>query len=149
MQTQHFSFGKHFWGLAASFITLLVGGWLMLAPYALGFQAYGATWTNQTILDFWTGLAVALISLVGLAAFAAALVGELRRAGLIQERPRRKPVQTPASIPATGAGSNENDFERAMATLASALAADLAERRQKSGESPAETVMSEKSYTRS
>jgi hypothetical protein len=129
METQHISLGKHFWGLGASFITLLVGGWLMLAPYALGYQPSGKAWVNQTILDFWTGLGVAVISLISLAAFTATLVGELRRAGIIQERPKPKAAQTPApaAIPATG--PTEDEFEHAMTVLASALATDLAEKR--------------------
>lgn len=136
METQHIGLGKHFWGMGVSLITLLVGGWLMLAPYSLGYQPSGAAWVNQTILDFWTGLGIVLISLIGLAAFTASLMGELRHAGIIQARPKPRPVQTPApaAIPATG--SKDEEFERAMTVLASALAADLAEKRH--GEKQAE-----------
>lgn len=152
MEKQHISLSKHFWSLAASLIALLVGGWLMVAPYALGYQAYGASWSNQTQVDFWTGLGVAILSLISMAAFAASLVGDLRRLGILQTHQRVEPVQAaPAPIPVTGAV--EGEFERAMTTLASALAADMAERRRsQTGQAPqpqAGTVSPEKSDKRS
>jgi len=133
METRYTGLGKHFWGLAAGLIALLAGGWLMVAPYALGFQAYGAAWDDQMMVSFWTGLAVAIVALASLGAFTASLLGELRRLGIIQKRqkvakPAQEPVQEPAPAPA--AGPADDDFERAMVMLASALAEEMAERRQ-------------------
>ena len=63
LKAKQISLSKHFWGLATSFIAILAGGWLMVAPYALGFQAYGASWDNSTKVSFWTGLGVLIVAL--------------------------------------------------------------------------------------
>src|SRR5437764_15103110 len=68
--------GKYFWGLGASLLALLIGAWLMVAPFALGYQPYGDSWTGATTNDFWLGLAVVVVSLVGLALFAGSLLGD-------------------------------------------------------------------------
>lgn len=147
METRHTGLGKHFWGLAAGLIALLAGGWLMVAPYALGFQAYGTAWDDQMMVSFWTGLAVAIVALASLGAFMASLLGNLRQLGIIQKRPKvAKPAQEPAQepAPAQAAGPADDDFERAMITLASALAEEMAERRQgQSGQGSQERVRTE------
>src|SRR5437763_761845 len=73
--------GKYFWGLGASLLALLIGAWLMVAPFALGYQPYGDSWTGATTNDFWLGLAVVVVSLVGLALFAGSLLVALRGMG--------------------------------------------------------------------
>jgi flagellar biosynthesis/type III secretory pathway M-ring protein FliF/YscJ len=140
METQQISLGKHFWGLGVSFLTLLVGGWLMIAPYALGYQPYGSSWLAQTKNDFWTGLAVAIFSLLSLALIAASLIADLRAAGVIQERQKTEPLPEAETVPEQAAA--EDDFERAMTKLASVLADDLAEKHRKDSEqAAAETLM--------
>lgn len=133
MKTKQISLGKHFWGLGTSFIAMLAGGWLMVAPYALGFQAYGAAWDDPTKVSFWTGLAVLLVALASLAAFVSILLDELRQVGVIQRQPKVvQPEPEPAPVPGarpTG-GAADDDFERAMVTLASALAEEMAARHQ-------------------
>jgi hypothetical protein len=136
--------GKYYWGMGASLITLLGGGWLVLAPFALGYQA-GNTggWTDMTQNDVWAGIGVVLLSAAGLALFARALVAELRSAGVVRERPRRQAHVQPVApapaaaeaaapvAPSTGfAPASRPDLEQTMATLAAALAADLTERRK-------------------
>ena len=142
MKSSTVTLSKHFFGLAGSLIILMLGGWLMLSPYALGFQPYGTSWNEQTQVTFWTGLGVAVLALASLLAFAGSMVSDLRHAGIIQmaRKPKpervpepvqaREPVQSPAfsTVPADG-GLKEGEFERAMASLASALAADLKDRR--------------------
>jgi hypothetical protein len=141
METKQISLGKHFWGLGVSIITLLVGGWLMVAPYALGFQPYGAKWIAETQNDFWTGLAVAILSLLSLALVTASLTSDLRPAGVIQARPKTQPVPETEKVPVPAA--REDDFERAMTKLAAILADDLAEkhRGQSEQQAEAETLM--------
>ena len=149
METRYTGLGKHFWGLAAGLIALLAGGWLMIAPYALGFQAYGAAWDDQMQVSFWTGLAVVIVALASLGAFMASLLGDLRQLGIIQKRPKvAKPAQAPAPAqepaPTPAAGPADDDFERAMITLASALAEEMAERRKdQSGQDSQEQVRME------
>ena len=125
--------GKYFWGLGAALLSLLAGGWLMLAPFALGYQPSGAAWSDATRNNFWVGLAVVLLAAIGTVLFARSLVAELRAAGVIERRPRPEPVESAAVAPAVAglpATSTQHDeFERALTTLAAALASDLAERR--------------------
>jgi hypothetical protein len=129
--------GKYIWGMVASLIILLAGGWLILAPFALGYQAYGADWVSQTTNDFWVGIPVAVVALVSFALFFAALVAALRTSGVLLAQPRPQqfvapvssPMQTPAAlVPAANTG--QSDLDRTLATLAAALAADLNNRRQ-------------------
>lgn len=148
MNTHTAHLGGHLWGFGASVVTLLAGAWLVLAPFALGYQPYGAGWANQTHNDFWVGLGVILVSLIGLSFFTASIQGELRDAGVIRQR-RRAPAVAAATASAPnglaaapvagGQPGQTGDFEHAMAALAAALAADLTERRKASnGQEPAQ-----------
>jgi hypothetical protein len=147
METRQMSLSKHFWGVATSLFTLLVGGWLMISPYALGFQTYGNPWVDQTKVAFWTGLGAAILSLVGVIAFTSTLVSDLRHAGIIKEAPKPEPVQIPAATPESRPAPDE--FERAMTSLATVLAADLVEKRKKEAEKQAEIRNPEKTFARS
>jgi hypothetical protein len=133
MLTTRPSLGKYLIGMGASLLIFLAGGWLIFAPFALGYQAYGANWVNQTTADFATGMPVAVVALVGFAAFFASLLGALRAAGVLAARkPPEKaqaalqPQTSLALVPATA----QNDLDRTLATLAAALAADLNARRE-------------------
>ena len=121
---------KYFWGIATSLITLLTGAWLMLAPFAIGFQPSG-DWIKATQDDFWTGLMVAIVSLLSLLLFVFSLRRELRAAGLIPDQP--KPVAPTAPSQAAQAliaKLDEDELERTIAILVASLAADLVERRK-------------------
>ncbi len=128
------SLGKYLIGMVASLLIGLAGGWLILAPFALGYQPYGADWVDQTINDFATGIPVAVVALLAFAFFFAALLGALRAAGVIVARPRPEvqaqaalQPQTPMSLVPAPA---QNDLDRTLSTLAAALAADLNARRE-------------------
>src|SRR5215470_17340424 len=88
MPTTRLTLGKYLWGMAASLILFLAGGWLILAPFALGYQPYGADWASQTTNDFATGIPVAVVALIGFVLFFTSLLGALRAAGVIAARPR-------------------------------------------------------------
>lgn len=140
MQTTRLTIGKYIWGMVASLVVLLAGGWLILAPFALGYQPWGADWVSQTTNDFWVGIPVAVVALVSFALFFASLVGALRASGVLIARPRPQ-LQVQAVAPATAmmqtpgpvapaAYTDQSDLDRTLATLAAALAADLNSRRQ-------------------
>ena len=134
MRTTRLSLSKYIWGMVASLIILLAGGWLILAPFALGYQPYGASWDSQTINDFSTGIPVAVVALISFAFFFLSLLGALRAAGILAARQRPQvPVvaQAPAPVPPAQA-SQQSDLDQTLATLAAALAADLISRRQAS-----------------
>jgi hypothetical protein len=142
MRTTQPTLGKYIIGMVASLIILLAGGWLILAPFALGYQPYGANWTSQTTNDFVTGISVAVVALASFVLFFAALLGALRASGLLVARPRvRQPQAATAPVAyltPTGSlqapASNQSDLDKTLATLAAALAADLTARRQASND---------------
>ncbi len=140
MQMTRPTVGKYIWGMAASLIILLAGGWLILAPFALGYQPYGADWVSQTTNDFWVGIPVAVVALVSFMLFFASLIASLRAAGVLLARPRLQQqtlatapgpamMQAPAPV-APAMYVDQSDLDRTLATLAAALAADLNNRRQ-------------------
>ena len=134
MRTTQPTLGKYTCGMVASLIIFLAGGWLILAPFALGYQPYGADWVSQTTNDFAVGIPVAVVALVSFALFFLSLLGGLRAAGVLAARQRRQtPVatQAPAFAPqAPAAATQQSDLDKTLATLAAALAADLSARRQ-------------------
>ena len=134
MRTTHFTLSKHICGMVASLIIFLAGGWLVLAPFALGYQPYGASWDSQTTNDFATGIPVAVLALVSFAFFFVSLLGSLRAAGILvaRQRPQAQAAvatQVPAAVPSVPA-TQQSDLDRTLSTLAAALAADLTARRQ-------------------
>ena len=134
MKTTRPSLGKYVCGMAASLIIFLAGGWLILAPFALGYQPYGADWVSQTTNSFIMGICVAVVALVAFVLFFYSLLGSLRATGVLVAPSRmvaQAPVayQTQAPIPQAAAQS-QNDLDKTLATLAAALAADLSARRQ-------------------
>jgi hypothetical protein len=125
--------GKYLVGMVASLLIFLAGGWLILAPFALGYQPYGADWVSQTTNNVATGIPVAVVALVAFALFFASLMGALRTAGVLAARKLPEQAQaafqpqTPMSlIPALA----QSDLDRTLSTLAAALAADLSARRE-------------------
>lgn len=132
MRTTRFSVSKYIWGMVASLIILLAGGWLILAPFALGYQPYGASWDSQTVVDFVTGIPVAVVALITFAFFFLSLLGALRAAGIVTARQRPQvPLMAQAPAPVHPAqASQQSDLDQTLATLAAALAADLTSRRQ-------------------
>ena len=131
------SLGKYVCGMVASLAIFLAGGWLILAPFALGYQPYGADWVSQTTNDFVVGICVAAVALVSFVFFFFSLLGSLRASGVIAARSRVQatPAEaTPYAGAAPAAAPAQSDLDRTLATLAQALAADLNMRRQGSGE---------------
>ena len=130
MRTTRPALGKYICGMVASLIIFLAGGWLILAPFALGYQPYGADWVSQTTNDFVTGISVAVVALASFVLFFYSLLGSLRTAGVLTARMRpaaqvTAPYQAPqALVP------YQTDLDKTLATLAAALAADLTARRQ-------------------
>jgi hypothetical protein len=125
---------KYVFGMVGALGGMLAGGWLMLAPFALAYQPSGAAWANPTYTDFWSGLAILVVSLFGLLMYVLGLVGELRRQGII-ERPRTPEAQQvqAAGIPAVGetqAGSAA-DVEQILLPLVNAMLEDMQDQRRR------------------
>jgi hypothetical protein len=130
MQMTRPAIGKYICGMAASLIIFLAGGWLILAPFALGYQPYGADWVSQTTNSFILGICVAVVALVAFSLFFMSLLGSLRAAGVLVVPTK---VVAQAEAPEDSAQS-QSDLDKTLATLAAALAADLNARRQAGGD---------------
>ncbi|MEV0160244.1 hypothetical protein [Nonomuraea fuscirosea] len=117
---------RKFVGAVAAALAVPAGLWLMIAPFALGTQPEDADWTNATQSEFFTGLGVAVVGLVGAIAFVLAIREELVLRGLVQPRPRKaepEPEPEPVPVPAPQASSAE--LASLLAPLVEALREDL------------------------
>jgi hypothetical protein len=127
------SLGKYICGMAASLIIFLAGGWLILAPFALGYQPYSAAWVSQTTNSFVMGICVAVVALISFVLFFYSLLGSLRATGVLVA-PTRVVAQAPVSYQAQAmpqaTAQTQSELDKTLATLAAALAADLSARRQ-------------------
>ena len=118
-------------GLGWSLLAGLTGGWLVLAPWALGQQG-GGDWTTVTKNEFGSGLGLILLAVVGIAIVGAQTVRTLREAGAIAP-PR-------ATTQADGVTASP-EMEKALIALAQALADDLdAHREPAATRSPGESA---------
>jgi hypothetical protein len=142
MHTTRPATGKYIWGMTASLIIFLTGGWLILAPFALGYQPYGTDWVSQTTNSFVVGICVAVVALVALALFFMSLLGSLRAAGVLAARAQAPaPYQAQAPMPQAPSQA-QSDLDKTLATLAAALAADLSSRRQAGSDQQGEQTQS-------
>lgn len=67
--------------LAALGVIALGGIWLFVAPFGVGYQALGASWTTATRNDLATGGALTVTGLVSLVAYAGLAARDLLRRG--------------------------------------------------------------------
>ena len=110
-------------GLGWALVTGLAGGWLIVAPWALGEQG-GGDWTTVTRNEVFTGLALIALAVLAAVVVAAQTVRSLREAGMIEPaRPLRRPRSE-------AGGSSSPEMEKALITLAQALAEDLESQRE-------------------
>ncbi len=68
--------------IAGATTVTLIGVWLVVAPFAVGYQPEGAEWADATIIGVVSGGAVTLLGLLALLVAFGALRGEVRRRGL-------------------------------------------------------------------
>ncbi|MEV0597290.1 hypothetical protein [Nonomuraea cavernae] len=116
---------RKFVGAVAATLALMAGLWLMIAPFALGTQPESGDWIGATKSEFFTGLGVAVLGVVGLAAFVASIHEELVARGLVTVRERR-PEPQPAPEPAPVAPqSSSTELATLLAPLVEALREDL------------------------
>jgi hypothetical protein len=114
---------RKFVGAVAAALALMAGLWLMIAPFALGTQPENADWTDPTTSEFFTGLGVAVVGLVGVIAFALAIHEELVVRGLVAVRQRQAEPEPEPVVAAPQASSA--DLASLLAPLVEALREDL------------------------
>src|SRR5215813_6373934 len=110
-------------GLGWALATGLAGGWLIVAPWALGEQG-GGDWTTVTRNEVFTGLALIALAVLAAVVVAAQTVRSLREAGVIEPARLLRRPQFEAG------GSSSPEMEKALITLAQALAEDLESQRE-------------------
>jgi len=113
-------------GLAGATSVILIGIWLIVAPFAVGYQPDGADWVDATIIGIATGAGVILLGLVTLIVVAGALRAEVRRRGLA---PSAQPAPTDGDAEADSDdeqhAAQPGDLDTVLATLAAALLSDV------------------------
>ena len=131
---------KYLIGMVGALAVMLIGGWLMLAPFALAYQPSGADWANPTYIDFWSGLAIVVVSLIGLIMYVAGLFGELRRRGIIERReevPEAQQAQAAGMPVSSGTQVGSGEIEQILLPLVTAMLKDMQEqRREENGGAP-------------
>ncbi|GAA2208554.1 hypothetical protein GCM10009850_040120 [Nonomuraea monospora] len=115
---------RKFVGAVAAALAVLAGLWLMIAPFALGTQPEDADWTNATQSEFFAGLGVAVVGLVGAIAFVLAIQEELVVRGLIAPKQRPEPEPEPVPVAAAPQASSA-ELASLLAPLVEALREDL------------------------
>jgi hypothetical protein len=131
---------KYLFGTVGALGGMLAGAWLMLAPFALAYQPSGAAWADPTYTDFWSGLAILVVSLIGLLMYVLGLVEELRRRGIIERReePEVQQVQA-AGMTAVGGAQpgSAADVEQILLPLVNAMLEDMQDQRRRREENGA------------
>lgn len=117
--------------LFASVTTMLAGGWLVLAPFALGYQPDGADWADATIADFTTGLVLLALGAIVTVVFAVSVVARLRPAG-------RGPAAAFAAPPTP---APDDELVALLKPLVAALARDDAAAASANGVTPADPAV--------
>jgi heme exporter protein D len=104
--------------------------WLLVAPSALAYQPEGADWADPTFVDFWTGLPLTVVSIVGLILHSLGLAKELRNRGILR---RRTYEDAPARDMGarTVASQRQSDVEQSLVPLMAAMLQDMQEQRQR------------------
>ncbi len=121
---------KHFIGIIGALLGAFVGVWLLVAPSALAYQPEGANWADPTFVDFWTGLPLIVVSVVGLILYTLGLAEELRSRGILRRR-------TYEDAPSRDMGAQaippqpQSDVEQSLVPLMAAMLQDMQEQRQR------------------
>ncbi|PZG18810.1 hypothetical protein [Nonomuraea aridisoli] len=115
---------RKFVGAVAAALAVLAGLWLMIAPFALGTQPEDADWTDATTTEFFTGLGVAVVGLLGVIAFVLAIYETLVVRGLVVPKPKAEPEPEPEPAPAPPQASSA-ELASLLAPLVEALREDL------------------------
>ena len=121
---------KHFVGIIGALLGAFVGVWLLVAPSALAYQPEGANWADPTFVDFWTGLPLIVVSVVGLILYTLGLAEELRSRGILQRRTYEDAPSRDMEAQAVPP-QPQSDVERSLVPLMAAMLQDMQEQRQR------------------
>jgi hypothetical protein len=119
---------KHFVGIIGALLGAFVGVWLLVAPSALAYQPEGANWADPTFVDFWTGLPLIVISVLGLILYSLGLTEELRNLGILRRRSYEDHPQR--DVEAQTISPQQGSMEQSLVPLMAAMLQDMQEQRQ-------------------
>src|ERR1700722_6189698 len=116
--------GRYVAGLCAAGLGLCAAGWLVLTPFAFGYQGRG--WHAATLTDLATGGGLAVICVTTLIAWPLAWRRVLRADGVLT-RPERGPARARGRRrrAAAGPGGGQADPEQGLTALRALLAPGL------------------------
>jgi heme A synthase len=77
-------------GILSGIAGVLIGGWLVVAPFALAFQPQHGAWVDATKVDVFTGLGIVALGLVTVFGFTGGLVAALRAENQVKGAPPRR-----------------------------------------------------------
>lgn len=115
-------------GLAGASAVALAGVWLVIAPFASGYQPDGADWVDATLVGVASGAALILLGLVTMIVLVRALRAEARRRGITPRTVEQTATgdEPPSDDEAPDDLADEPaDLEAVLAPLAAALLEDL------------------------
>ncbi len=121
---------KYFIGAVGSLLGIVAGAWLMLAPTALAYQPDGADWINATYTDFWSGIGLIVLSVIGLVMFILGLVADLKNRGIIESK-EEEPQQEEEPEAAEEEASQQTDVEQVLLPLVNAMLRDMQDQQQR------------------
>jgi hypothetical protein len=116
-------------GFAGAVAVALTGVWLLVAPFAVGYQPEDAEWVDATIVGVATGGALVVLGLVLVLVIATALRDEVRRRGLgpnsqLEPLPT-EPHDERGPDDGEDLAAGPTDLASVLAPLAAALLEDL------------------------
>jgi hypothetical protein len=121
---------KHFVGIIGALLGAFVGVWLLVAPSALAYQPEGANWADPTFVDFWTGLPLTVISVVGLILYSLGFAEELRNRGILRRRTYEDALSRDTEAH-TVPSQPQSDVEQSLVPLMAAMLQDMQEQRRR------------------
>jgi heme exporter protein D len=129
---------KHVVGMVGAVLGFLGGLWLILAPFAQGYQPAGASWTDATVNDFWVGIGLGIVSLIGLLTYALGLRDDLVARGIVQRRERRKREEPAPEPQPQGAYAPQGNasIEQAIVPLLNEMLKDMQRQREREEQGP-------------
>jgi hypothetical protein len=95
---------KYVIGITGSLAGAALGIWLVIAQFVLAYQPRGAAWVSDAWADLFSGVAILLVSLAGLALYTLGLLNEMRRQQSYLAVPVSADGRSYATVPASPEG---------------------------------------------
>lgn len=115
--------GAYLTGIAGGAAVALIGVWLVVAPFAFGYQPDGVDWIEATTVGVITGIGLLVAGLAVTALLVRALRAHLAACGYTKPKPKTRDATSDPGAGEPAQGSKE--LEDVLVPLAEALLEDL------------------------